>query len=74
MGVLERAKNRGLQLVGRAKQWFGEARGDRWKVVEGRRDRVVGGLRVAADEVRDWAATAARDARRRFSNHSPRTR
>ncbi|HVV11222.1 CsbD family protein, partial [Amycolatopsis sp.] len=68
MSVLERAKSRSRQLVGNAKQAVGRATGNRSMRSEGRRDRMAGSVRETTNEVRDWAATAARDARRRFGN------
>ncbi|GHF60016.1 uncharacterized protein YjbJ (UPF0337 family) [Amycolatopsis bartoniae] len=68
MSVLERAKSRSRQLVGAAKQEFGRRTGNQRLAASGRRDRVVGSVRETTNEVRDWATTAARDARRRFGN------
>lgn len=66
MSVMERAKSRSRQLVGTAKQRIGRNTGNRGMASQGRRDQVVGSVRETANEVRDWASTAARDARRRF--------
>jgi uncharacterized protein YjbJ (UPF0337 family) len=74
MSVLERAKSRSRQLVGTAKQRLGQNTGNRRLASSGRRDRMVGNVRETTNEVRDWAATAARDARRRFGNRSTRPR
>jgi len=72
MSVLERAKSRSRQLVGAAKQALGQRSGNRRLATEGRRDRMTGTMRETTNEIRDWAATAARDARRRFGNRRPR--
>ncbi|NKQ54961.1 CsbD family protein [Amycolatopsis sp. K13G38] len=68
MSVMERAKSRSRRLVGAAKQMVGERTGNRRLAAEGRRDRTTGSVRETTNEIRDWAATAARDARRRFGN------
>jgi uncharacterized protein YjbJ (UPF0337 family) len=74
MGLYERARSRSEQLVGSVKEMLGQASGSRRTRASGLRDRVVGGIRETTNEVRDWAATAARDARRRLGNRSPRHR
>lgn len=74
MSVLERVMSRSRQLVGTVKQWFGQDSGNRRLKVSGWRDRMVGSIRETTNEVRDWAATAARDARRRFGGRSTRPR
>jgi uncharacterized protein YjbJ (UPF0337 family) len=74
MSVLKRAKTRSQQLVGTAKERIGLNSGNRKLVASGRRDRMVGSVRETTNEVRDWAATAARDARRRFGHRSTRPR
>lgn len=74
MSVLERAMSRSRQMVGTVKQRFGQNSGNRRLRASGRRDRMVGSVRETTNEVRDWAATAARDARRRFGGRSTRPR
>lgn len=74
MSVLERVRSRSRQLAGAAKQRIGQNTGDRRLAASGRRDRMVGHVRETANEVRDWAATAARDARRRFTDRPTRPR
>ena len=66
MSVLERAKSRSRQLAGAAKQQWGRRTGNRHVSASGRREKMSGSVRETTNEVRDWAATAARDARRRF--------
>ena len=66
MSVLERAKSRSQQLVGTAKQKLGQTSGKRKLAASGRTDKVIGNIRETTNEVVDWAATAAKDAKRRF--------
>ncbi|GAA4664348.1 MULTISPECIES: CsbD family protein [Amycolatopsis] len=68
MSVLERARSRSRQLVGAAKQQLGRRTGNQRLTASGSRDRLVGTVRETTNEVRDWATTAARDARRRFGS------
>lgn len=74
MSVLKRARSRSEQLFGTAKERIGRNSGNRKLAASGRRDRMAGNFRETTNEVRDWAVTAARDARRRFGNHSTRPR
>jgi uncharacterized protein YjbJ (UPF0337 family) len=74
MSVMNRAKSRARQLVGSAKERIGQVTGNRRLSASGRRERMTGSVRETTNEVRDWAATAARDARRRFGNRRPHSR
>ena len=69
MSVVKRVRSRTRQLTGRAKQMFGRATGDQSLRTRGKADRMVGMVRETGNEVRDWAVTAARDARRRMASH-----
>jgi uncharacterized protein YjbJ (UPF0337 family) len=71
MTVVERVRSRARQALGEAKQLVGRGTGNRKLSTSGRADRMVGTLRETGNEVRDWARTAARDARRRIEKRRP---
>ena len=64
--VKNRMTSRSRQAKGRTRELFGRLTGHRRHQAAGRAERIRGAVRETTNEVADWAATAARDARRRF--------
>jgi uncharacterized protein YjbJ (UPF0337 family) len=53
MGLLDKAKNKAQELRGKGKEVAGEHSGDRDLAAEGRRDKTVGNLKQAGENVKD---------------------
>ncbi|GAB3584167.1 hypothetical protein GCM10027445_59930 [Amycolatopsis endophytica] len=64
--VKNRVSSRSRQARGRARELYGRLTGSRRHQVAGRTERLRGVVHETTTEVADWAATAARDAQRRF--------
>ncbi|MFD4191782.1 MULTISPECIES: CsbD family protein [Amycolatopsis] len=64
--VKNRMTSRSRQAKGGARELFGRLTGKRRHQSAGRAERIRGVVRETTTEVADWAATAARDAQRRF--------
>jgi len=64
--VRNRMSGRSRRAGGRARELYGRLTGSRRHQVAERAERIRGAVRETTTEVADWAATAGRDAQRRF--------
>jgi len=53
MGVMDKAKNKGEELKGEAKQQLGKATDDESMRAEGKKDEIKGDLKQAGEKVKD---------------------
>ena len=66
MGIEDKAKAKGEQAAGTAKEKVGEATGDQQKQDEGRAEQLKGKARETAEDARRTAEEAADEARKRL--------
>jgi len=66
MGIEDKAKAKGQEAAGTAKEKAGEATGDEQKQEEGRAEQLKGKARETAEDARRTAEEAAEEARKRL--------